>query len=123
MVLVWFVIVFEPQRSPLEVESTEKLRTIRNHSVKVAICGAEMYKNKRGESRSKKRKAEDEYSLQTILDDDASNDAAGGEVAEPRAAARNAEKNDESVRFRNVSKSSAVFNVFRFLDCRRRVWS
>ena len=46
---------------------------------------------------SKKRKNEDEYDLQTILDDDGSND---GEVAvEPRAAARNAEKNDESVSF------------------------
>lgn len=48
---------------------------------------------------NKKRRAEDEYDLQTILDDDASND---GEAAEPKAAARNAEKNDESVGFRNV---------------------
>lgn len=72
-----------------------------------------MHKNKqRGEgSRAKKRKAEDEYSLKTILEDDASNDDAGGDVVEPRAAARNAEKNDESVRFRNISQSSAVFNV------------
>lgn len=69
-----------------------------------------MYKNKKGEgSRGKKRKAEDEYSLKTILEDEASNDD-GGEVVEPRAAARNAEKNDESVRFRNISQSLAVFN-------------
>lgn len=47
---------------------------------------------------SKKRRAEDQYDLQTILDDDASNDA---DAVEPRAAARNAETNDESVRFRN----------------------
>jgi hypothetical protein len=44
---------------------------------------------------SKKRRAEDQYDLQTILDEDASND--DDVVVEPRAAARNAE-NDESVR-------------------------
>lgn len=56
-------------------------------------------------SKGKKRRAEDQYDLQTILDEDTSNDA--GEAVEPRAAARNAETNDESVRmseFRNIFK-------------------
>lgn len=62
---------------------------------------------------NKKRKAEDQYDLQTILDDDASND--GGEAVEPRAAARNAETNDESVRIsqcfgnRRIIKSKHIF--------------
>ncbi|CRK92919.1 CLUMA_CG006574, isoform A [Clunio marinus] len=43
---------------------------------------------------NKRRKNDDEYDLQTILEDDNSNDA---EVVEPRAAARNAEKNDDAV--------------------------
>ena len=42
----------------------------------------------------KKRRNEDQYDLQTILDEDTSNDV---DVVEPRAAARNAE-NDESVK-------------------------
>lgn len=60
-----------------------------------------MYRNKKSDSKgSKKRKHEDEYDLQTILDEDTSTD-----VAEPKAAARNAEKNDEAVReFHNVFK-------------------
>lgn len=67
---------------------------------------------------SKKRRAEDEYDLQTILDDDASND---GEAVEPKAAARNAETNDESVRFRNVLKQQRI-NILQ-IGCRRRIWS
>lgn len=57
-----------------------------------------MYKPRKSEysKGSKKRKNEDEYDLQTILDEDTSNDI---EVAEPKAAARNAEKNDEAVNF------------------------
>lgn len=55
-----------------------------------------MYKSKKSDysKGSRKRKVDDEYDLQTILDEDTSNDA---EAAEPKAAARNAEKNDESV--------------------------
>lgn len=60
-----------------------------------------MYKPKKNDySKGKKRKNEDEYDLQTILDEDTSNDI--DVVAEPKAAARNAEKNDEAVRFRNI---------------------
>lgn len=62
-------------------------------------------KNSKG---SKKRKNEDEYDLQTILDDDASND--GGEAVEPRAAARNAEKNDETVSFAMFTNCNLVLN-------------
>lgn len=43
---------------------------------------------------NKKRKAEDQYDLQTILDEDTTSDI--DVVVEPRAAARNAE-NDETV--------------------------
>lgn len=53
-----------------------------------------MHKSKGYSKGSKKRKHEDEYDLQTILEDDVSNDT---EIVEPKAAARNAEKNDESV--------------------------
>lgn len=111
MFLVRFVIVFTTQRSPFEVQFAEKLHRLIHWNPNRK--SRKMHKNKqRGEgSRAKKRKAEDEYSLKTILEDDASNDDAGGDVVEPRAAARNAEKNDESVRFRNISQSSAVFNV------------
>lgn len=49
---------------------------------------------------SKKRRVENQYDLQTILDEDASND--GEDMVEPRAAARNAETADEGVRFRNI---------------------
>lgn len=48
-------------------------------------------------SKGKKRKAEDEYDLQTILEEDISNDGAV-EAAVPQASGRNAEKNDETVR-------------------------
>lgn len=47
-------------------------------------------------NRVKKRKNEDEYDLQTILEDDISNDGAV-EAAVPQASRRNAEKNDETV--------------------------
>lgn len=53
-----------------------------------------MHKSKGYSKGNKKRKHEDEYDLQTILEDDVSND---GDIAEPRAAARNAEKNDDAV--------------------------
>lgn len=56
-----------------------------------------MYSKKNYSKGSKKRKNEDEYDLQTILDEDTSNDV--DVVAEPKAAARNAEKNDEAVNF------------------------
>lgn len=58
-----------------------------------------MHKSKRTDysKGSKKRKNEDEYDLQTILDEDATVD--DGDLGEPRAAARNAEKNDDGVRF------------------------
>lgn len=49
-------------------------------------------------SKSRKRKNEDEYSLQTILEDD---DIADVDAAEPMAASRNVEKTDEQVRFHN----------------------
>lgn len=55
--------------------------------------------------KNRKRKNEDEYNLQTILEDDGSNDS---ETAEPKAAARNVEKQDEQVRFHNFQ----TFNVF-----------
>lgn len=48
--------------------------------------------------KGKKRKHEDEYDLQTILEDDISNDGGTStEAAVPQASARNAEKNDEAV--------------------------
>lgn len=61
-----------------------------------------MHKSKRSGDSRKKRKHEDEYDLQTLMqDEEASND---GDLVEPRAAARNAEKNDDGVRFHNNSK-------------------
>lgn len=56
-----------------------------------------MHKNKRNDYNkgSRKRKG-DEYDLQTILDEDTVNDV---DVVEPAAAARNAETNDDGVRF------------------------
>lgn len=62
-----------------------------------------MHKSKKSDnSRGRKRKNEDQYSLAAILDDDdGSND--GGDFVEPRAAAHNAEKSDETVNeFHNV---------------------
>lgn len=52
-----------------------------------------MYKKSESKG-SKKRRHHDEYDLQTILDEEASNDA-----VEPKAAARNAETADEGVNF------------------------
>lgn len=49
-------------------------------------------------SKGRKRKNDDEYDLQTILEEDTSNDASG-EAAVPQASGRNAEKNDEAVCF------------------------
>jgi hypothetical protein len=49
-------------------------------------------------SKGRKRKNEDEYDLQTILEDDISNDATT-EAAVPQASGRNAETNDEAVSF------------------------
>lgn len=56
-----------------------------------------MHRAKNHSKGHKKRKNDDEYDLQTILDEDTSN--LDVEAVEPRAAARNAEKNDEAVRF------------------------
>lgn len=64
-----------------------------------------MHKSKGSSKGSKKRKHEDEYDLQTILEDDASND---GDIAEPRAAARNAEKNDEAVKYFTILTNFCV---------------
>jgi hypothetical protein len=67
-------------------------------------------------SKSRKRKNEDEYSLQTILEDDNTVDL---DVAEPKAAARNVEKGDEQVRFhnycqhRNSLKISFLFRLMK----------
>lgn len=58
---------------------------------------------------SRKRKNDDEYDLQTILEDDASND---GEAVEPRAAARNAEKADEAVSYFAIFVNFPVLTVF-----------
>ena len=44
-------------------------------------------------SKGKKRKNEDEYDLQTILEEDISNDGTG-EAGVPQASARNAEQNE-----------------------------
>jgi hypothetical protein len=55
---------------------------------------------------SKKRRVENQYDLQTILDEDASND--GEDLVEPRAAARNAETADEGVNF------AMIFNFWKF---------
>lgn len=57
-------------------------------------------------SKGKKRKNEDEYDLQTILEDDISNDGAG-ESTVPQASARNAEKNDETV--------NSMWQIVKFL--------
>ena len=51
-------------------------------------------------NKGRKRKNDDEYDLQTILDDDESNDVGNGNGI-PAAAEKNAEKNDEAVSFNN----------------------
>lgn len=49
----------------------------------------------------RKRKTEDQYDLATILDED--EDGNDVDAVEPAAAARNAETNDDGVRFRDLS--------------------
>lgn len=51
-------------------------------------------------NKGRKRKNDDEYDLQTILDDDESNDTGNGGI--PAAAEKNAEKNDETVSFKSL---------------------
>lgn len=53
-------------------------------------------------NKGRKRKNEDEYDLQTILDDE-SNDVGNGNGI-PAAAEKNAEKNDEAVSYEKVMK-------------------
>lgn len=61
-------------------------------------------------NKGRKRKNEDEYDLQTILDDEESNDTGSGI---PAAAEKNAEKNDEAVRtFQNFMKCELEFTAY-----------
>ena len=54
-------------------------------------------------SKGRKRKHDDEYDLQTILEDDISNDGTT-EAAVPQASGRNAEKNDDTVSLHTFTK-------------------
>lgn len=66
-----------------------------------------MHKAKRNDyNKGGRKRKNDEYDLQTILDEDTVNDV---DAVEPAAAARNAETNDDGVRFCQEFADFAMF--------------